>query len=94
MDLEEEEEAKQKAKQYVAKMFNTSEKLQKLPQLKHDAAHISARSNAMFKSAMKSQLNGISVGLSQLKIANEEIKQIKTNIGKVVKIDIDILLYG
>ena len=81
MDLEE-EEAKQKARQYVAKMFKTSEKLQKLPELKQHAAQKYTRSNAMLKTAMKSQLNGISVGLSQLKIANEEIKEIKTNIGK------------
>ena len=81
LDLDE-EEAKQKAKQYVAKMFNSSEKLQKLPQLKHNAAHILGQSNAIFKTAMKSQLNGVSIGLSQLKMANDEIKEIKTNIGK------------
>ena len=81
LDLDE-EEAKQKAKQYVAKMFNSSEKLQKLPQLKHNAANILGRSNAIFKTAMKSQLNGVSIGLSQLKMANDEIKEIKTNIGK------------
>lgn len=85
LDLDE-EEAKQKAKQYVAKMFNSSEKLQKLPQLKHNAAHILGRSNAIFKTAMKSQLNGVSIGLSQLKMANDEIKEIKTNIGKDVMI--------
>ena len=81
LDLDE-EEAKQKAKQYVAKLFNSSEKLQKLPQLKYNAAHTLGRSNAIFKTAMKSQLNGVSIGLSQLKMANDEIKEIKTNIGK------------
>ena len=73
-----ENEAQQKAAKYVANMLHTPDKLEKVHQMKWNVTRKKASVEAMLKTAMQSQLDGVKTGLGQLETALSEMKDIKT----------------
>ena len=73
-----ENEAQEKAAKYVANMLHTPDKLEKVHQMKWNVTRKKASVEAMLKTAMQSQLDGVKTGLGQLETALAEMKDIKT----------------
>ena len=73
-----ENEAQEKAAKYVANMLHTPDKLEKVHQMKWNVTRKKASVEAMLKTAMQSQLDGVKTGLGQLETALSEMKDIKT----------------
>jgi exocyst complex component 3 len=71
-----EEEAQRKAAQHVANMLHTPDKLEKVHQMKWNASRKKASVEAMLKTAMQSQLDGVQTGLGQLETALTEIREV------------------
>ena len=71
-----EEEAQRKAAQHVANMLHTPDKLEKVHQMKWNASRKKASVEAMLKTAMQSQLDGVQTGLGQLQTALTEIREV------------------
>lgn len=78
-----EEEAQQKARKYVANMLHTPDKLEKVHQMKWNVTRKKASVEAMLKTAMQSQLDGVKTGLGQLETALAEMKDIQTGMDEV-----------
>ena len=74
-----EEEAQRKAAQHVANMLHTPDKLEKVHQMKWNASRKKASVEAMLKTAMQSQLDGVQTGLGQLETALTEIREVSEN---------------
>ena len=72
-----EEAAQRKAAQHVANMLQTPDKLEKVHQMKRNAGRKKASVEAMLKTAMQSQLDGVRTGLGQLQTSLSAIKDIK-----------------
>ena len=70
-------EAQRKAAKYVGNMLHTPDKLEKVHQLKWNVTRKKASVEAMLKTAMQSQLDGVKTGLGQLETALAEMKDIK-----------------
>jgi len=70
-------EAQKKAAKYVGNMLHTPDKLEKVHQLKWNVTRKKASVEAMLKTAMQSQLDGVKTGLGQLETALAEMKDIK-----------------
>ena len=64
-----ENEAQEKAAKYVANMLHTPDKLEKVHQMKWNVTRKKASVEAMLKTAMQSQLDGVKTGLGQLETA-------------------------
>ena len=73
-----ENEAQEKAAKYVANMLHTPDKLEKVHQMKWNVTRKKASVEAMLKTAMQSQLDGVKTGLGRLETALSEMKDIKT----------------
>jgi len=69
--------ARQRACQHVALMLSTPDKLEKVSGMKKNADRKKASVEAMLKTAMQSQLDGVRTGLLQLKTSLEDIKEIR-----------------
>lgn len=81
MDVEQlEAEAKATAAKHVINMLQRPGQLEKVEQYKRRVSRKKASVEAMLKSAMQSQLDGVRVGLNQLQIALHEIGEIKQNL--------------
>lgn len=78
-----EDEAKQKAAKYVANMLHTPDKLEKVHQMKWNVTRKKASVEAMLKTAMQSQLDGVKTGLGQLETAMSEMKDIKSGMDEM-----------
>ena len=78
-----ESEAQQKARKYVANMLHTPDKLEKVHQMKWNVTRKKASVEAMLKTAMQSQLDGVKTGLGQLETALSEMKDIKTSMDEI-----------
>merc|ERR1712038_527391 len=78
-----EAEAQQKAAKYVANMLHTPDKLEKVHQMKWNVTRKKASVEAMLKTAMQSQLDGVKTGLGQLETALTEMKDIKNSIDDI-----------
>ncbi|KAJ8884588.1 hypothetical protein PR048_016445 [Dryococelus australis] len=81
MDVEQLElEAKATATKHVINMLQRPEQLEKVEQYKRRVARKKASVEAMLKTAMQSQLDGVRVGLNQLQSALHDIQDIKENL--------------
>ncbi|XP_063225953.1 exocyst complex component 3 [Bacillus rossius redtenbacheri] len=81
MDVEQQEqEAKATATKHVINMLQRPEQLEKVEQYKRRVARKKASVEAMLKTAMQSQLDGVRVGLNQLQSALHDIRDIKENL--------------
>lgn len=84
MEFEElETEAKRKAAKHVANMLHTPDKLEKVHQMKWNVTRKKASVEAMLKTAMQSQLDGVKTGLGQLQDALSEMKDIKGSMDEI-----------
>ena len=79
-------EAQRKAAKYVGNMLHTPDKLEKVHQLKWNVTRKKASVEAMLKTAMQSQLDGVKTGLGQLETALAEMKDIKAGYENVTRI--------
>lgn len=81
MDVDKlENEAKARAAKHVINMLQRPEQLEKIEQYKRRVSRKKISVEAMLKTAMQSQLDGVCVGLNQLQTALQDIKEIKENL--------------
>nr|CAD7204109.1 unnamed protein product [Timema douglasi] len=81
MDVEHLElEAKATATKHVINMLQRPEQLEKVEQYKRRVVRKKASVEAMLKTAMQSQLDGVRVGLNQLQSALHDMQEIKQNL--------------
>jgi len=78
-----EEEAKVKAAKHVANMLQRPDQLEKVHQLTWRVSRKKASVEAMLKTAMQSQLDGVCTGLNQLEKALADIREIKESMGEM-----------
>lgn len=84
MDMEAlENEAKASAVKLVANMLQKPGHLEKVEQYKHRVARKKVSTEAMLKTAMQSQLDGITVGMNQLQLALNDITDIKKDLDEI-----------
>lgn len=80
MDLDSlENEAKATASKHVINMLQRPGQLEKVEQFKRRVSRKKISVEAMLKTAMQSQLDGVCVGLSQLSTALQDIQEIRQN---------------
>jgi len=75
-------EARAKAAKHVANMLQRPDQLEKVHQLTWRVSRKKASVEAMLKTAMQSQLDGVRTGLNQLEKALADIKDIKESMGE------------
>lgn len=81
MDIEKlESEAKATAAKHVINMLQRPGQLEKVEQYKRRVSRKKISVEAMLKTAMQSQLDGVCVGLNQLQTALQDIKEIRKNL--------------
>ncbi|KAK7861654.1 hypothetical protein R5R35_006569 [Gryllus longicercus] len=81
MEVEQlEAEAKATAAKHVINMLQRPGQLEKVEQYKRRVSRKKASVEAMLKTAMQSQLDGVRVGLNQLQSALQDIRSIKENL--------------
>uniref|UniRef100_A0A1B6L8Z3 Exocyst complex component 3 n=1 Tax=Graphocephala atropunctata TaxID=36148 RepID=A0A1B6L8Z3_9HEMI len=81
MDIEKlENEAKAAAAKHVINMLQRSGQLEKVDQFKRRVSRKKISVEAMLKTAMQSQLDGVCVGLNQLSTALQDIQDIRQNL--------------
>ncbi|XP_022207847.2 exocyst complex component 3 [Nilaparvata lugens] len=84
MDVEQlENEARATAVKHVENFFRRPQQLEKLEQYKRRVGRKKVSVEAMLKSAMQSQLDGVCLGLNQLQTALQDIKEIKQNLNEI-----------
>uniref|UniRef100_A0A1B6CUA5 Uncharacterized protein n=1 Tax=Clastoptera arizonana TaxID=38151 RepID=A0A1B6CUA5_9HEMI len=75
-----EDEAKTRAIKHVINMLQRPSQLEKIEQYKRRVSRKKISVEAMLKTAMQSQLDGVCVGLNQLQAALQDIKEIRENL--------------
>ncbi|XP_034237969.1 exocyst complex component 3 [Thrips palmi] len=75
-----EAEARATATKHVINMLQRAGQLEKVEQYKRRVSRKKASVEAMLKTAMQSQLDGVRVGLDQLQVSLSEIKEIKDSL--------------
>jgi len=71
-----EDDAKARAAKHVANMLHAPDKLEKIKQMKFNVERKKASVEAMLKTAMQSQLDGVKTGLTQLEKAMKDIQDV------------------
>ncbi|XP_071106920.1 exocyst complex component 3-like [Haliotis cracherodii] len=75
--------AREAAMKYVANLLQRPEQLEKVDQFKRRAARKKASVEAMLKTAVQSQLDGVKTGLNQLQSALQDVYEIKQSLDEV-----------
>lgn len=84
MDIEQlEKEAKAAAAKHVINMLQRPGQLEKVDQFKRRVSRKKISVEAMLKTAMQSQLDGVCVGLNQLSTALQDINDIRSNLKEI-----------
>lgn len=84
MDIEQlEKEAKAAAAKHVINMLQRPGQLEKVDQFKKRVSRKKISVEAMLKTAMQSQLDGVCVGLNQLSTALQDINDIRSNLKEI-----------
>lgn len=84
MELEKlENEAKATAAKHVINMLQRTGQLEKVDQFKRRVSRKKISVEAMLKTAMQSQLDGVCVGLNQLSTALQDIQEIRQNLKEI-----------
>uniref|UniRef100_A0A1B6F7T9 Exocyst complex component 3 n=1 Tax=Cuerna arida TaxID=1464854 RepID=A0A1B6F7T9_9HEMI len=84
MDIEKlENEAKAAAAKHVINMLQRPGQLEKVDQFKRRVSRKKISVEAMLKTAMQSQLDGVCVGLNQLSTALQDIQEIRQNLKEI-----------
>ncbi|XP_023231115.1 exocyst complex component 3-like [Centruroides sculpturatus] len=78
-----EAEAKATAAKHVANMLQRPDQLEKVEQYKRRVGRKKASVEAMLKTAMQTQLDGVKLGLNQLQTALQDIQDIKSNLKEI-----------
>ncbi|KAL9920591.1 exocyst complex component Sec6 isoform 1-T1 [Glossina fuscipes fuscipes] len=87
MDLQElEEEARQAALKDIKNMLPRPGQLEKVEQYRHRVARKKASVEALLKTGMQNQLEGVRVGLKQLKTCMEDVCEVGERMSKVEKL--------
>ncbi|XP_061394203.1 exocyst complex component 3-like [Musca vetustissima] len=87
MDLQQlEEEARQAALKDIKNMLQRPGQLEKVEQYRHRVARKKASVEALLKTGMQNQLEGVRVGLKQLKTCLEDVREVKRSIKEVEKL--------
>jgi len=74
--------AKLAATNYFTNMLKKPGQLEKVEQLKNRILRKKTSTEAMLKTAMQSQLDGVTIGIEQLKIALDDINKVKTSLNQ------------
>ncbi|XP_073990576.1 exocyst complex component Sec6 [Rhodnius prolixus] len=91
MDIEVlEKDAQATATKHVINMLQRPGQLEKVEQYKRRVSRKKVSVEAMLKTTMQSQLDGVCVGLGQLQFALQEIKTIKSNVNSIHDLLIDL----
>jgi len=73
-------DAKLAATKYFTNMLNKPGRLEKVEQLKTSISRKKTSTEAMLKTAMQSQLDGVTIGIKQLQDALDDINKVKTTL--------------
>lgn len=73
-----EESAKAAASSHIINMLQRPGQLEKVEQFKRRLVRKKASVEAQIKSAMQSQLDGVRIGLNQLRISLQDVKEVET----------------
>ncbi|XP_046407255.1 exocyst complex component 3 [Ischnura elegans] len=87
MDVEKQEaEAKKTGETHVTNMLQRPDQLEKVEQYMRKRSRNKASVEAMLKTAMQSQLDGVRVGLNQVQVAQQDIQGIKESLVSLDKL--------
>ncbi|XP_015370960.1 PREDICTED: exocyst complex component 3 [Diuraphis noxia] len=87
-------DAKLAATKYFTNMLKKSGQLEKVEQLKNRISRKKTSTEAMLKTAMQSQLDGVTIGMEQLKDALDDINKVKIYLSQTKKAFINLPSLG
>ncbi|XP_073846465.1 exocyst complex component 3-like [Musca autumnalis] len=91
MDLQQsEEEAHQAALKYIKNILQRPDQLEKVERYRHRVARKKASVEALLKTALQNQLEGIRVGLKQLQICLEDVREEKRSFNEIENLMKDV----
>ncbi|XP_017867250.1 PREDICTED: exocyst complex component 3 [Drosophila arizonae] len=87
MDLQQlEEEARQAALKDIQNMLQRPGQLEKVEQYRHRIARKKASVEALLKTGMQNQLEGVRVGLKQLETCMQDVREVRRRMGEVERL--------
>jgi len=87
MDLQQlEEQARQAALKDIQNMLQRPGQLEKVEQYRHRVARKKASEEALLKTGMQSQLDGVRVGLKQLETCMQDVREVRRRMDEVERL--------